>query len=121
VLSFTVSAPAPPPPPPPPPPATDQTAPSLRVFAAHGLLGQAVRLRFSIHDNSGKAELVLGVYRAGKSRPVATHHYALQPLSGIYYTTWRPRARGSYRFCVIAQDAIGNRSPVRCAAVTIRK
>jgi hypothetical protein len=123
---FRVNVPAAPPPPPPSPPppsptppaATDTTAPTLQVYGAAGLHGRALKLRFSVHDDSGKTEIALGIYRGGTT--ISTHHYDLQPLDGIYFTTWTPRRRGSYRFCVIAQDSSGNRSQTRCATVTIR-
>jgi hypothetical protein len=116
---FQINVPvAPPPPPPPPPPATDTSAPTLAVFGATGLHGKTLKLHFTVHDDSGKAEIALGIYRAGAT--IATHYYGLQSLDGTYSTTWTPKQRGSYRFCVIAQDGAGNRSPTRCATVTIR-
>jgi hypothetical protein len=122
IFRINVSA-APPPPPAPkptptPPVATDITAPTLTAYGATGLRGRALKLRFLVHDDSGKTEIALGIYRGAAT--ISTHHYALQPLDGIYFTTWTPRQRGSYRFCVIALDGSGNRSPTRCSTLTIR-
>jgi hypothetical protein len=37
-----------------------------------------------------------------------------------YWVGFRFAARGSYRYCVLAADAAGNRSRLACAAVRIR-
>ena len=41
--------------------------------------------------------------------------------TGFYNWYWRPRTPGSYRFCVAAIDAAGNKSRTRCTPVTIFK
>jgi len=41
----------------------------------------------------------------------------------IAYVLWRPDAalrRGTFRFCVRATDAAGNRSAASCSSVTLR-
>jgi len=110
--------PQPPAPTPTPPAASDMTAPMLTVYGATGFPARALKLRFLVHDDSGKAEIAIGIYKGGAT--ISTHHYELQPLGGIYFIAWTPSQRGNYRFCVVAQDGSGNRSPTRCSTVTIR-
>lgn len=112
---FQVAVPSAPPAPPPPP--TDVTAPTVVTYAAHGHHGSKIRLRFSVHDNSGEADVVVGVYRGG--RTITTHDFGLQPLDGVYYATWTPARAGKYRFCALAQDTAGNRSSASCSTVTV--
>ncbi len=53
----------------------DTEVPTLTVYGATGLHLHPLRLRFAVHDNSGEAEIALGVYSGGKavSLPVITN------------------------------------------------
>ena len=92
----------------------------MSAFAASGTLLHALRLRFRVSDNSGKAALALGLYK-GK-RTISWHTTALKLVSAhrTYSLTWKPQLPGDYLFCVGAADAAGNRRSA-CAKVTIHR
>jgi thermitase len=115
--------PAPPPPPPPPPPpsaAPDTKAPTVHVYAAAGRHRVTLRLRYRVRDESSRTSERLFVYRKTKllksfTRPLRTTDDAVAYWVGFKFAT-----RGSYRYCVRASDAAGNRSPLACAAIKMR-
>jgi thermitase len=112
--------PAPPPPPPPPPPTLDTKAPTVHVYATSGRRRRPVRLRYRVQDDGGRTSERVLVYRRTRllrtvARPLRTANDAV-----TYWVGFRFAAHGSYRYCVRAADAAGNRSRLACAAVRIR-
>lgn len=100
----------------------DVAAPSARALAAAARRGRPVRLRFRLSDNSGTARATVTVLGAAKR--LKTLRRPLGPAKGaVYGVSWKvPRRLGlrGVRFCVVAVDASGNRSPKRCAPLRVR-
>jgi hypothetical protein len=96
----------------------DRTPPSLTAFAAQGRRGRRVRLAWRLADDSGRANVVLAVYRGRRRVARMTESLRLSRSSWSY--SWKaPRAAGGYRWCIRAGDPTGNRTPLRCAPITI--
>jgi hypothetical protein len=74
-------------------------------------------LFFKVTDNSGSASVSGGVYRG--SRPLK--RFAPKRFrNGRYHFNWRATGRVEHlRFCLRAQDAAGNKSLRRCAAISV--
>jgi hypothetical protein len=92
----------------------------VHVYAASGRHRKPLRLRYRVADNRGRTSERVLVYRKTKvlkrfSRPLRTTESTI-----AYWVSFRFAARGSYRYCVRATDAAGNRSRLACAAVRIR-
>src|SRR5262249_29772012 len=85
----------------------DKTHPVVNAFAGSGTLLHALRLRFRVSDNSGKAALALSLYKG--NRTIAWRTIALKQVSArrTYSLTWKPQHLGDYLFCVGALDAAG--------------
>jgi hypothetical protein len=101
----------------------DMVAPTVRAIASAGRRGSPVRLEYRLGDDSGSSRALVTVSRGG--RTVFTAATLLVPVdpARIAYVLWRPDAalrRGTFRFCVRATDAAGNRSPASCSSVTLR-
>jgi subtilisin family serine protease len=117
----TVPPAAPPPaPPPPPPPARDTSAPVVYVYAASGRRHKAVRLRYRVHDNSGRTSERVQVYRGKTLLKTLTRPLRTTDAAVAYWVTYSFAARAAYRYCVRASDAARNASALRCAPVRIR-
>jgi len=102
---------------PPPPPPPDKTRPTVKPKAATVGTRATAKLRFTLRDNSGSAQVIGGVYRG--SKPVK--RFPSQELAnGTWFFTWRaPATRGALAFCLAAVDAAGNESNVACAPVRV--
>ncbi len=74
-------------------------------------------LFFRVSDNSGSATVSGGIYRAGNQlKGFAPKTFR----SGRYRYNWRAGSRVEHlSFCLLAQDAAGNRSTRRCAVVSV--
>jgi hypothetical protein len=76
------------------------------------------RLRFTISDNSGRASVLVEVFR--KTKRLRKWGPAILD-SGAYYVDWRaPATPQRLRFCVLAHDTAGNESRESCAAVVVK-
>ena len=114
------AAPPPPPPPPPAPAGRDTTAPVVHVYAASGRRHRAVRLRYRVHDDSGRTSERVLVYRRTKLLRTFTRPLRTTDAAVAYWVGYSFGARGSYRYCVRATDAAGNHSTLACAGIRIR-
>jgi subtilisin family serine protease len=125
--------PAPPPPPPPPPtppppapppgsePATKDTkVPVVHVYKANGRHRKPLHLRYRVHDDSGHTSERLLVYRKKKLLKAFTRSLRTTDDAVAYWVSFKFAKSGTYRYCVRANDAAGNRSPLACAAIRIR-
>jgi len=92
----------------------------VHVYAASGRHRQALHLRYRVQDDHGRTSERLLVYRKTKllktfSRPLRTTDDAV-----AYWVSYRFALGGTYRYCVRATDAAGNRTRLACAAIRIR-
>ena len=96
----------------------DVRAPLVTAYPASAHRGSPATLRFDLFDDSGRSSAVVRVYESGAV--VAILHSQMQFEIGTRHAdvTWqvpkRLRSR-MLRFCVIASDPSGNRSPSTCA------
>jgi hypothetical protein len=95
----------------------DVQAPTAHAYASRGSVGKQMRLHFSVHDNSGHVAVSVVVFKG--SREIASKSFSLQKLDGNYWAPYTSAHKGTFRFCVIAKDAAGNKSGASCAAATV--
>jgi hypothetical protein len=98
----------------------DTKAPVVHVYAAKGRHRTPLRLRYRVQDNSGKTSEQVLVYRKAKLLKSVKRVMRTTDDAVAYWVSYRFAARGSYRYCVRANDAAGNRSRLACAAIRIR-
>jgi subtilisin family serine protease len=114
------ASPPPPPPPPPAPTGRDTSAPVVHLYAASGRHRKALRLRYRVHDDSGKTSERLVVYRGRKPVKTFTRPLRTTDADVAYWVTYTFRSSGAYRYCGRATDVAGNASALRCAGVRVR-
>jgi hypothetical protein len=101
----------------------DIKKPQAQAYDGTGNAGKRVSLRFYVYDDSGKAREQI-VISTASGRKVATVRVPLgyvnpQKTESVRWTIpTKPPAR-RLRFCVVAIDAAGNRSPRSCAQLTV--
>ena len=100
----------------------DRRAPHVNVYPATARHGRVARLTYWVLDGRGKTAETIRIYRG--SRLLKTIHRPLRASNPFYlsHVAWRvPRTiRGQLRYSVRAQDAAGNKSPLRWAYLTVR-
>jgi hypothetical protein len=98
-------------------PATDAAAPVVHAQAVKVKRKKTVRLRFDLADNSGKASMLMAVFRGQKQ----IKKWGPEELAnGNYYVSWKaPSKPQVLDFCVAAKDASGNNSPTACATLRV--
>ncbi len=78
---------------------------------------KVAKLSFDVADNSGKATVTAALFRSGR---IVKSFGAEEVTNGGYYVNWRALGpRQTLSFCVLAQDAAGNKSKQSCAAVRV--
>jgi hypothetical protein len=97
---------------------TDIRAPLVTAYPASARRGTPATLHFDLFDDSGRSSAVVHVYEGATL--VATLATQMQFRIGTRHddVTWQvPRRLRSrrLRFCVVASDPAGNRSPPACA------
>jgi hypothetical protein len=93
--------------------------PALKALTSSLAVNSKGRLFFKVSAALGSANLVLRVFSGRREiwRDVL-RDAGIKP--GVtYHATWRPSRVGMYRFCILARDAVGNRSATSCAAVSV--
>jgi len=100
----------------------DILAPIVYAVPSNGRRGSNVTLRFQLVDDSGKSRVTVQIL-AG-SRQVARLGTRLRPtnafkLASLAWPAPKTAAR-KLRFCAVATDAAGNKSPPSCAALILR-
>ena len=100
-------------------PSLRATSTASATYAASGHAHKPVRLRYRVGDNSRKTSERILVYR--RTKVLKTFVRSLRTTDGAvaYWVSYTFRARWAYRYCVRATDAVGNKSPLRCAAVRV--
>jgi hypothetical protein len=95
----------------------DTEAPVVHARPANVQRNRAVKLRFDVSDDSGKASIMLTVRRGQKQ----FKQWGPQEVAnGNYSVTWKaPSKAQALDFCASAQDAWGNKSRTLCARVKV--
>jgi hypothetical protein len=101
----------------------DIAAPSVQAVASGGVAGRAVKLHYRAFDNSNAAAVQARVLRGTRSIGEAALPLASLVPQGLRSVRWLAPAAltGSFRFCLTATDAAGNKSPSSCARLTLRR
>ena len=100
----------------------DTTAPTVRALPSRGLRGRVVKLRYRASDTSGEARVQVRVLQGTRvlariATPLADVAAArVNSVSWMVPPTLKPRP---LRFCVVAVDSAGNRSPASCGPLTL--
>jgi hypothetical protein len=99
----------------------DVEPPTVTASPAHGKAKKPTRLHYHVGDNSGKVGVVIALYKGSHLLGTLTIKGGVQAIDfgGDWWTAYTFAARGSYRFCVIARDAAGNKSRPACAPVVV--
>jgi len=97
------------------------TAPPPRVtaFASSFTAGQAGWLFFRAGDTSGRATVSLGVFDDERQVWTKVLPHVRTDTGVMYSSTWTPRTRGTYQFCLLATDRAGHESHTSCALVRV--
>lgn len=99
----------------------DRAVPAVHAYAAHVKHGAKVELVYAVSDNSNRSREVVTVFKG--TRVAATLRSPLEVAhSGtLDFVNWRAPAYPSsaYRFCVVATDPAGNKSPRSCAPIRV--
>ena len=100
----------------------DTTAPTVRALPSRGLRGRVVKLRYRASDRSGEARVQVRVLQGTRvlariATPLADVAAArVNSVSWMVPPTLKLRP---LRFCVVAVDSAGNRSPASCGSLTL--
>ena len=100
---------------------TDTRRPTINVRTARGHPGSTIALRFTVGDNSGKARIVLTVYKTAGNRAVLLRKRfnVSAPSAGRSYTTVvHVKSVGAHLWCITASDAVGNASTA-CTSLVV--
>ena len=101
--------------------APDTTPPTVHAFTSAGTRSAALRLRYSVSDDSAMTSEVIRIYRGRRLlRLIVT------PFRAVYSNTHRtvfaraPERAGRLRFCVRSRDRAGNEAGPSCARLVVR-
>jgi hypothetical protein len=100
-------------------PGCDATDPTARARRAAAAAGATVRLSFTTADNSGETKELVTIFRPNGKR-LKQLETALGPDGSGSVSFRTPRQAGTYRWCVVAEDAKGNESEESCARLRVR-
>src|SRR5665213_235995 len=90
---------------------TDHTPPQVLAMSSVTPLAPQIRLQYRIWDDSGRASITAEVRRG---TTVLDRESLGERRMGFFYWDWRPPRIGTYKFCISATDAAGNKSRVDC-------
>lgn len=103
-----------------PTPPKDTVRPRVSAQRASGVAGRAITFPFSFSDNSGKARIVVTIYRApNKAKVLFRKDYGIAK-SGRYTFRIRVQTAATNLWCVKATDASGN-AATACSALVVRR
>ena len=100
---------------------SDGQKPSVRALPSRGTAGTEITLQYLVFDNSRQTrdqvrvlqgKTVLAELDAGLTESVKGRRYGVRWLAPA-------AAVGTYTFCVVSTDAVGNTSIPSCAPVTV--
>jgi hypothetical protein len=87
----------------------DSAGPVTAANATSGRAGHAIALRFKVGDNlSPKATAIRIVVKNGRGTVVKTIRPTTRNTGTWYSAGWTPKAKGTYRYYVYANDLAGN-------------
>ena len=92
----------------------------MHVYAASGRHRRALHLRYRVQDDRGHTSERLFVYRKTKLLKTFSRSLRTTDDAVAYWVSFRFALSGTYRYCVRATDAAGNRSRLACAAIRVR-
>ena len=100
----------------------DPRRPYIVTLPATGQAGSKVKLRFRVWDKTGRASERLTVRNgmkilAGIAVPIG--HVAYRRIYSVSWLVPTAPATATVRFCAIAVDRAGKRSPSACSLLTI--
>jgi hypothetical protein len=93
--------------------------PAVKALASALAVNRKGRLFFRASEALGSANLALEVFSGRREIWRDVLNDAGITPGVTYHATWRPSRVGTYRFCILARDAAGNRSATSCAAVRV--
>jgi hypothetical protein len=103
----------------------DTKPPRVQAITSYGQRAAGIRLAFRVTDDSGEARMSYGVYTPDGKRLLARGSGGFVKViwgARRWFTFKPPRGMfGTYQFCVVATDRVGNRSKPSCATLDIRK
>ena len=103
-----------------PTPPKDTVRPRVSAQRASGVAGRAITFPFSFSDSSGKARIVVTIYRApNKAKVLFRKDYGIAK-SGRYTFRIRVQTAATNLWCVKATDASGN-AATACSALVVRR
>lgn len=102
----------------------DTVAPVVVALPSQGTYPRAVKLKFKLRDNSGRAKAGAVIFQ--RTKPIRRFPYTalVRAQGATYWFTWKPPAKFkdgiALTFCVSAVDAAGNKGS-DCAALSVIK
>jgi hypothetical protein len=121
--SCAKTAPAPAPVRPAAPAKRDTTRPKVRVQPAGGRAGTQIPLNFTVADDSGRAGILITIYRGANDKTVLMKKSygtaKAEPPGHDYTAKVLARSRGTSLWCLTATDAAGN-AATACSKLVVR-
>ncbi|MDO9498080.1 MAG: hypothetical protein Q7J48_20420 [Nocardioides sp.] len=100
----------------------DSSGPVTAGKYASGRVNRVIYLRYKITDNlSPKAKAIKVVVKNSRGKTVRTFLPTTRNTATWYSVTWRPKARGTYRYHVYAKDLAGNAQRIRGSAKVVAR
>src|SRR5581483_11408702 len=102
---------------------TASPPPTVKAFAARGVRGQPVLLRYTVSSATGRSAEIVRVYGPNLALYATFRKLlaAAKPPGVKRFVTWRPAKTVSttgLKFCVLAQSGTGSQSRPACAPIT---
>jgi len=100
----------------------DVAPPSLAAVASGGVAGRLVKLHYRASDNSNAASFQGRVLRGTRAIAQLTAPSASLVKQGVRWVPWTAPSKltGTFRFCLTAVDAAGNKSAPSCAPLKLK-
>jgi hypothetical protein len=98
----------------------DITRPGSRALSASGKVGRTLTLKYRTKDNTRRTRERITISRGGSVIKSWSRDMGRAVWDNVQSVSWKPRASGSYRFCVRAKDPAGN-SRSDCGGVSITR
>jgi hypothetical protein len=101
---------------------SDTSPPVVAAKAVRGYAWSKVRLVYQLSDDSGTTKETIRILKRANLVKSIERKFAQIPAGGTRSVTWNAKKmkRGSYTYCVTAQDQAGNQSGESCAGVKLR-
>jgi subtilisin family serine protease len=105
------------------PTVADRIPPRAKALKSAGVRGKQVRLYSQASDETGEVRINDTIKKGARTLGTIRTGFAKTRAGATYYVVWRVPMSvfGGLKHCVQAFDHTGNKSPVSCAALTIKK